>query len=145
QHVQYPNGREGHRTEVGPLRHDRTHKQAAVASTLDPQAVLAGPLLGYEVFRRSDEVVEDVLLLLLHPGLMPFLAILPTAAQVGHGEHAALFQRDHAAGAEAGAQADIEAAVGVQERRVLAVLRKALAVYDEHGHTRAILAVEEHL
>ena len=76
---------------------------------------------------------------------MPLLTVLATAAQVGQREHAALFQQQHTAGAEAGGEADVEAAVGIQQGGVLAVLLHALFVHDEHGHLGAVLAGIEHL
>src|SRR6266508_4512916 len=42
-----------------------------------------------EPFGRRDEIVEDVLLLRQHPGLVPFLAELASASQVGQGIDAA--------------------------------------------------------
>ena len=48
------------------------------------------------------EVVEDVLLPLQHPGLVPRLAVLAAAAQVGHGSTARPLQRKCAARAKEG-------------------------------------------
>ena len=75
-------------------------------------------LLRDEPLGRGDEVVEDVLLLLEHPGLVPGVAVLAAAAQVRQGVDAARLEPGEEGGAEARRLADVEAAVAVEERRV---------------------------
>src|ERR1044071_9962705 len=60
---------------------------------------------------RADEVVEDVLLLQLRPGLVPLLAVLAAAAHVGRDVDEALLQQHEPARAEAGRRARIKPAV----------------------------------
>ena len=69
--------------EVGPLGQARADEQAAVAAAADRQAGRARVAVGDEPLGGGDEVVEHVLLVGLHPGLVPVLAVLAAAAQVG--------------------------------------------------------------
>ena len=58
-----------------------------------------GDLLGDQVLGRGDEVVEDVLLVAEHAGLVPGLAVLAAAAQVGHRVDAAALEERAPTGA----------------------------------------------
>ncbi len=102
-------------------------------------------LFGDQVLGRRDEVVEDVLLVLQHPGLVPCLAVLRAAAQVCFAEDAALLDEHDGRGTETGRAVDLEAAVGIEVARILAVELQILAVCDEHRHLRAVLRGVEHL
>ena len=78
--------------EVGTLRDHGAHEQAAVGAALDGEVLLVGVLFGDQLLGGGDEVVEDVLLLVEHAGAVPVLAELAAAAQVGHGEDAAVLE-----------------------------------------------------
>ena len=99
-----------------------------------------GVLVGDQPLGRRDEVVEHVLLVQLGAGLVPLLAILAAAAQVGHGEHAAHLHPHQVRHAERGRQRDVEPAVAEQIGRGLAVALQPLLVADEHRDLRAVLA-----
>ena len=120
-------------------------EQSAVAAPEDRQALGVGVLLADQVLGSRDEIVEDILLLELGAGLVPFLAVFTAAAQVGDGVGAAHLQPRLNRGAESRRQRDVEAAVAVQHHRLVAVARRILAADDEHGHARAVLGVVEHL
>lgn len=80
------------------------------------------------------------------PTLVPGLAVLPAAADVGDGEHAAqVAHEDEAGDAVAGRDGDVEAPVAVQEGRVGAVQLQPLLVHHEHGHLGTVLAGVEDL
>ena len=64
------------------------------------------------------KVVEDVLLLLEHAGLVPFLAELAAAAKVGQGVDAAGLDPERRARRESRRLGECETAVAGQERRV---------------------------
>ena len=121
QHVHHAHCRKGHLGQVGALGHGGADQQAAVGAAGDGQAVVAGVALTDEVFARGDEVVKDVLLLQQHAGLVPVLAELATAAQVGHGVDAALLEQDDVGRGEARGQRDVEAAVSVEHGGALSV------------------------
>src|SRR2546426_2420173 len=76
---------------------------------------------------------------------MPLLTVFPAAAQVGHGVHAAHLQPHQHRDGEARREADVEAAVAVEVRRIRSVERESLFVRDEHGDPLAVLARVEHL
>ena len=48
--------------------------------------VAVGVLVVDQPFGRGDEVVEDVLLLAEHSGLVPVLAVFAAAAEIGDGQ-----------------------------------------------------------
>ena len=92
QHVHDTHFRDGHGEEVGTLVHDRAHEQTAVGTAHHRKLFLAGVALCNQELSRSNTVVENVLLLQLRTGLVPLLAILATAAKVGHSIHTTLLQ-----------------------------------------------------
>ena len=81
QHVHDADRRQTGAVQFRPLRHRRPHQQAAITTALDRQLVTPGVALLDEVLGGGDEVVEDVLLLQLGAGLVPFLTVLAAAAQ----------------------------------------------------------------
>src|SRR5207249_5509568 len=97
-----------------------------------------GVLVGNEPFRRRDEIIKDILLLELHPGLVPLLAILAAAANVGRSINEALFEQGEARRTERRRGGDVESAVGIEQRRIVAVEFEALLVNEEHRHARAV-------
>ena len=70
---------------------------------------------------------------------MPRLAVLRTAAQVGHAVDAALLDEHQRRGAESRGHVDLETAVPVEQAGVLAVELHVLAAGDEHRDLRAVL------
>src|SRR5436853_302850 len=145
QHVHDPHGGQSRAEQLRALRHGGAHEQAAVGPAGDGELGGRRVALGDQVLRRGDEVVEHVLLLLVHAALMPLLTVFPTAAQVGHGVHPTQLQPHHHRDGEARREADVEAAVAVEVRRIRAVERESLLVRDEHRDPRAVLARVEHL
>ena len=145
QHVEDADRRQGRCEEVGPLVQRRADQETAVAAALDRDPSGARVALGDQPFGGGDEVVEDVLLVLLGAGEVPVAAVLPAAAQVRDRQHAAHLEPGEAGRGEAGGQGDVETAVAVEQRRVVAVLLDALAVGDEHRDARAVAALVEDL
>ena len=76
--------------------------------------------------RRGDEVVEHVLLVLAHPGLVPVLAVLAAAAQVRHRVDAAGSSHGKRAAANDGVIVDVEAAVAVSRIGVVPSFGRSL-------------------
>src|SRR3546814_16317649 len=66
---------------------------------------------------RGDEVVEDILLLVEPPGVVPRLAIFAAAAQVRDREHAALVDPREPGRREGGGHRDVEATIAIEQRR----------------------------
>lgn len=85
------------------------------------------PHLGHQVLGGGVEVVEDVLLVEQAAGVVPALAVLAAAADVGDGHDAAEVLHEHQPRhAEARLHVDVEAAVAVDQRRVGAVAGQVL-------------------
>ena len=63
---------------------DRANQQAAVATAEDRKLVGVRVIVFDQVLASRDKIVEDVLLVQLCPGLVLFLAVLATAAQICH-------------------------------------------------------------
>ena len=94
-----------------------------------------------QVFSSGDEIVKDVLLLVQHACSMPVFSELGAPAQVCHGIDSAVFQPKIGAPVEDRSDADIEASVAREQRRIFGVLLKPFFVDHEHGDARAILRV----
>src|SRR5437588_441618 len=60
-----------------------------------------------EPFCSRDEIVEDVLLVAQHPGLVPRFTLFAAAAQVGEGIHTPGIQPQRQRGNEFGGSADV--------------------------------------
>ena len=107
--------------QVGPFAHDGADEQPAVAAALNGQLRGLRVFLGDEILGRGDEVLVRLGTIEPGGGAVPVPAIFAAAAQVGHREHAAHLHPGELADAELRRQADVEAAVAVQQRRVGAV------------------------
>ena len=141
-HVEQRIGADDRPEQVGPLVRDRADEEAAVAAAADGEVLRARVAGLDQVLGRGDEVVEDVLLVGEHPGLVPLLAELAAAAHVRQREDAAGPQPGGGEGREARRLAQVEAAVAGQQGRVPAVERHARPVHDEHRHAGAVLRGE---
>ena len=145
-HVEHANLGNAHLEEVGTLSHTSSHEQSTIASALDGEIVLGGVLLVDEILGSRDEIVKHVLLLQLCACHVPILAILTATTQHSmHVDAATLHERNHVGEVE-GIVGDVEAAVAVEQQRVLAVELKALLIGDKERGACAVLAcVELHL
>ena len=93
--------------ELGALRDRGADEEAAVRAAADGRGARGDVHLSFdEVLGRGDEVVEDVLLLEEHPGLVPLLAVLAAAAQVRDRVDAAALEPREERRAEARASRD---------------------------------------
>ena len=96
-HVQQGHGADHRLEQVGTLGHRGTHEQPAIRAAPDHHSLGRGDLRRDEPLGRGDEVVEDVLLVAQHAGLVPGLAQLAAAAQRRQGEDAAVLDEDQRA------------------------------------------------
>ena len=145
QHVHHADRRQRGAEQLGALRHHGADKEASVRTALDRESARARPLLGDEVLGGCDEVVEDILLAQLLAGLVPLAAVLAAAAEIRNRERAAELEPRREDRREPRRHRSVEAAVAVEERRLRAVARRALAVRDEHRNARAVLRGVEDL
>src|SRR5215472_1628502 len=107
--------------------------------------VAIGIFLADQKFRRGDEVVKDVLLLIEHAGPVPVFTKLRPAAQICHRKHPVVLKPDVAVSQKIWSQANIEAAIAGQKRRVAAIELQAFLVEDEHGYAGSVLGTEPEL
>ena len=120
-------------------------KQAAVGAALHRQLGRLGVAFLAQPLGDGDAIVEDVLLFELGAGPVPFLAVLAAAAEAGLHIHAAHLEPQQPADRERRRQRDVEPAVAVEQRRVVAVALQALLGRDEHRHLGPVLARDERL
>ncbi len=97
-----------------------------------------GVVVGDEILGRAGKVVEDILLVLKHRGLVPGLAIFVAAAQVGQCEESTLLHPPGVFGIPLGEHRQIETAVAGHQQARGAVALDALFAGDEHGHAGAV-------
>ena len=76
---------------------------------------------------------------------MPGLSVLPTAAKIGEGVNAAHLQPGNVGGREGRSHGDVESAVSVEQRRIVAIELDAFLRRDEHWDSRPVFARVEHL
>ncbi len=93
----------------------------------------------------GDHVVKDILFLVEHAGAVPVFAELGAAAQIGDGVDAAVLHPEIGGAAEGGSEADVEAAIGGEQRGIVATFLHALFMHDEHGDARAVFRFEPFL
>src|SRR5437667_312272 len=84
------------------------------------------------VLPLRDEIAEGDLPLGLDSGLVPILAVLAAAADAGDREHAAHLAPLQLRHGEARRHRDVEAAVAIEQRRVISVPLEALLVGEEY-------------
>ncbi len=128
QHVEHPDTGEGGGKELGSLGHAGTDEQAAVAPAIDRELAGRGVALCNQVFRRGDEIIEDILLVQLRPGTMPGFPVFAPPADVGDGKYTAQFHPGQARQRKAGGLADVKAPVPVEQGGVVPIQHEALAV-----------------
>src|ERR1700761_86922 len=127
------------------LGHRRAHQQPAIRPPPDSQVRRIRVFLVDQVVRRREEIVEYVLFLAEHPGLMPLLAVLAATAHIRHRKPSALLQPPRIHWVPIGCDAGVESAVAGQQQRGLASTWQTLLACDEHWDARAVLRREEDL
>ena len=138
QHVQQRNGARDRGEEVGPLRERHTDEQSAVRPAGDRESLRPRPAALDERLGGRVEIVEDVLLVPEHPGAVPSLAVLATAAQIRQRvEAACLDPRRRSRGVQRCAR-HVEATVAGQERGHVAGRHDVAPAYQEHRDRGAV-------
>ncbi len=145
QHVHDADTWVGDFKKVGTLAHDRADEQSAIGAAHDTQLLGACVFVGDQVFGGADEVVKYILLLQEHATLVPGFAVFAATTQVRYRIDAAIFKQYNVGGAERRQNVDVKSAVGIEQRRIVAVHFQALFVDDEHRHLGAVLAIVEDL
>ena len=145
QHIHHAHGGNRRAEQLGSLGHRRADQQAAVAAAPDSQPVRGCVTVVDQPLGRGQEIVEDVLLVRLHPGLVPAASVLAAPAQIRHGVQSAALHPDQIADRKTRGQRNVEPAVAVQNGLPTARRTRAAAVRQEHRYSRAVPALEKHL
>src|SRR5262245_26679434 len=98
-----------------------------------------------EVFSCGNEIIKDILLVQLHASFVPLLAILGPAANAGRHVDDPLFEQSNPKRAKCRRYGNVEAAITIQKRRIVAVEIQALLVDNKHRHSSAIFTCVEDL
>src|SRR6185295_11403969 len=98
-----------------------------------------GVIRADQKLRAGREVIEHVLLSREAARQMPILAVLATAAQVCHGDNAALVKPDARGRIELGFDADAVSTITREESWILAVEPRAFLANDTQRNLGAIL------
>ena len=125
--------------ELGALCCYGPYQETTVGSPTNRKSLFTRVALVDEKFGCGDKVVEYILLLQFGAGNVPRFSVLTATADVGHSVHAAHFKPSSDRATEARADADIEAAIGVQNGWCRSIENRVLPIGDDHGNTRAIL------
>ena len=123
----------------------RADEQPAIRAAADGDALRPGPAGRRQPPEAGGEIVEDVLLVREPAGVVPRLAVLPSAAQRGDREQAAALHPGEPLGLEHRPDRDVEAAVAVEERRDVAVGLDVAAAGEEQRDAGAVVRCHEDL
>mmetsp|Transcript_22711 Transcript_22711/g.53957 ORF Transcript_22711/g.53957 Transcript_22711/m.53957 type:complete len:219 (-) Transcript_22711:1340-1996(-) len=125
--------------ELGRAGQHITGEQAAVGAALAAELGVGGYPASDEVLSHRLEVFVRLVAILLERRLVPTRAVLATATDVGLHVRVALFEpgRTNGGGVARG-EADLKAAVAVEQRRRRAVEAHVLRGDEEVGHLRAV-------
>ncbi len=124
--------------QIGVLGNDCAHQEAAIASSLDRKFLRARVVFFDQIFRRSSEIIEHVLLFREIAGLVPVFAELAAATNIRHDVDAAAIEPKPPRKLKIWRQADPVAAVSVKERWVLAIALHSFAENDVEGNFGSI-------
>ena len=137
-HVHERHAHHGGPEQLGPHVEHGADEQAAGAAALDDEPVGGGVAAGDQVLGARDEVGERVALLEHAAGIVPALAEVAAAADVGDGEgHAALEQAQPARREHDRVRKAVRAVAREQER-ARAVARCRRGRDERDGHARAV-------
>ena len=124
--------------QIRPLRRGSAYQPATVAATKGHQPLVAGVTLTDQPFGAGVEIVKHVLLVAEHAAFVPALAELVTTAQTRLRHDDATVDQGGKRAEIADLDADVEAAVAVDDGRVAAVELDALFRAHEHRHFGAV-------
>ena len=113
--------------QIGMLRKQCSHQQAAVASAEESQLFRARVFLLDQILSRRRKIIENVLFLREVPGLVPFLAELAAAANIGHDIDAATVEPKPPGKIKGGRHADAITAIAIEQRRIVPIELRSLA------------------
>ena len=100
EHVHHADGGDGGAEELGSLVQDGADEKPSVRAAADRELLLLRVAFLDEELGRRDEVVEDVLFVVERSRLVPFLAVLAAAPEVGLRVDTAELQPDEVADGE---------------------------------------------
>ena len=118
---------------------DGAHQHAAGRAALRDDAVMRGVALGDEMLGHGDEIAEGVGLLLPLAVLVPGIALVLAAADMGDGVDEAAVGQRQAVGVEGGRHGDAVGAVAVEQAGRRAVERRVAVVEQRDRHQFAVM------
>src|SRR5436853_1491390 len=127
------------------LRQASSYKQPTIAPATDRELRSRGVLIRNQPLRRRNEIIKYILLVSLRARQMPLLSILTATPQIRLRVDTAHFQPNEIWDRKRRRQRNVEPAIGIQQSRILPIQLQTFLVGQEHRHTRAVLAVVEHL
>src|SRR6185437_11564677 len=107
--------------QIRSLSQRRAHKQTAIAGAADGQALRRGVFVLNQPLGSSDEVIENVLLLFPHAGVMPGFTELRTSTQVRQRVDSATINPGRGKRIEAGHHGNVKPAVAGEQRGMGAI------------------------
>src|SRR5207247_5588475 len=120
QHVHDADRRQGRAEQLGALRDCRAYQQAPVRAAPDRELRRRRITLRDEILRGGHEIVEYVLLLLVHSRRVPRFPGLTASPQVRHGVYTAQLEPREPARRADRRETDLEPALGSRLGRIRA-------------------------
>src|SRR4029079_14645149 len=117
-----------------------TDEQATVRAAGNRKLWRRSVLLLHQIFRISDEVGEDILLLVEHSRLIPRLSVFAAPPDVRDRIDASHLHPHQVCGRKRRSLGDIESTVSVESRKVAAVETSTHFHHYTHQESRSILA-----
>ena len=145
QHVQHAHLGDRRPEQLRPLRQTRADEQSAVGAAVNRQPVHRSVVPGNEPLGGGDEVVEHGLLVRANALTVPDFPVLPATANIGDRKHATHFHPGDARGVKDRQARQPEAAIAIQQQRVVALQLEPLAEGEQQRDARAVVGGVEHL
>ena len=102
-------------------------------------------MVGNQPLCGGDKVIKYILLLQLHPRLVPRFAVFAAAPQIGRSIDKPLLQQGQAQRIKFGRNGDVEAAISVEQRGIVSIELQSALENQKHRHPGAVFAGVEHL
>src|SRR5919199_1540570 len=145
QHVEHAHRCDASAEKLRPLRQAGADEQPAVAAAANCELRRPGIALPDQPFGYCDEVVEDVLFVGLHPGLVPGGAVLAAATQANLREQAAHLHPDQVGYRKGRGEGNVEASIAIEVRWIVAITLEPTPVAQKDRHARSVFAWNEDL
>ena len=113
QHIQHTYCRKAYFEQIGALRHTSSYQQATIGASGYGEVLFRCVFFFDQVFGCGNKVIEYILLLHLDACIVPGIAILAAATQVGHSVYPSMLYKGKVAHAKGWSHADVEATIAI--------------------------------